>query len=96
MENVEKLYRELKEKNITVDYLINNAGFGITGEFLDMNGKSSRDMFNLNMLTVAFLTRKFATDMKKRNKGRILNVVPRPHFNPDRIWPGIVPRKHLY
>ncbi len=88
MENVEKLYRELKEKNITVDYLINNAGFGITGEFLDMEWEKLRDMFNLNMLTVAFLTRKFATDMKKRNKGRILNVGSTASFQPGPYMAG--------
>ena len=88
LKNAEKLYTDLTEKNIEIDFLVNNAGFGITGEFLDMDWTKLREMFNLNMLTVAYLTRKFAADMKQRKRGRILNIGSTASFQPGPYMAG--------
>lgn len=71
-ENCLKLYDMLKEENI--DVLINNAGFGMFGNFdiLDLNKEI--EMINVNILSCDILTKLFLKSMKKRNRGFILNV----------------------
>lgn len=72
-ENVFKLYEMVKDKNI--DFLINNAGFGIFGEFAETNLEEEMNMINLNLKAYHILTKLFLKDFVKNDKGRILNVV---------------------
>lgn len=73
-ENASFIYNDLVNKNIEINYLINNAGFGINGEYTDIPWEKELEMFNLNMITLAYFTKVFAKEMKSRNYGRILNV----------------------
>lgn len=72
VDNCVKLYENFKDENI--DVLINNAGFGMYGnfDFLDMNKEI--EMINVNILACDILTKLFLKDMKKRDSGYILNV----------------------
>ena len=72
VDNCVKLYENFKDENI--DVLINNAGFGMYGNFdiLDMN--KAIEMINVNILACDILTKLFLKDMKKRDSGYILNV----------------------
>ena len=72
IDNCIKLYEKFKEDDI--DVLINNAGFGMYGNFdiLDMNKEI--EMINVNILACDILTKLFLKDMKKKNAGYILNV----------------------
>ncbi len=72
VDNCVKLYENFKDENI--DVLINNAGFGMYGNFdiLDMNKEI--EMINVNILACDILTKLFLKDMKKRDSGYILNV----------------------
>ena len=70
--NCMKLYESLKEQDI--DILINNAGFGLAGEFSDLKLEKELDMIDLNIKAVHTLTKCFLKDFKKKNKGYILNV----------------------
>ena len=72
VDNCVKLYENFKDENI--DVLINNAGFGMYGNFdiLDMNKEI--EMINVNILACDILTKLFLKDMKKRDAGYILNV----------------------
>ena len=70
--NSMKLYNEVKDENI--DILINNAGFGIAGEFVDTSLDKEMDMIDLNIKTVHTLTKCFLKDFVEKNKGYILNV----------------------
>lgn len=72
VDNCIKLYEKFKEDDI--DVLINNAGFGMYGNFdiLDMNKEI--EMINVNILACDILTKLFLKDMKKRDSGYILNV----------------------
>lgn len=72
VDNCVKLYEIFKDENI--DVLINNAGFGMYGNFdiLDMNKEI--EMINVNILACDILTKLFLKDMKKRDSGYILNV----------------------
>lgn len=71
---VQELYDEVKAKNISVDYLINNAGFGGIGEFYKQDINRNLDMIKLNIMALTELTALFLADFVERNSGRILNV----------------------
>jgi len=71
-ENCIELYRSLREENI--DLLINNAGFGIFGNFTETDLEKELNLINTNITAVHILTKLFLQDMVKQNKGKILNV----------------------
>ena len=75
-----KLYKEVKEEKI--DILINNAGFGDAGNFIETSLDKEMDMINLNIKAYHILTKLFLKDFTKRNYGRILNVSSMAGFMP--------------
>ena len=77
-ENVYKLYEELKDKNI--DILINNAGFGLFGNFYETDLEKELDMINVNIIAVHILTKLFLKDFVKKDDGYILNVASSAGF----------------
>lgn len=77
-----EVYAELKQKNIKVDYLINNAGFGDSGFFFDSNWEKQEQMINLNITTLTHFTRLFLKDMVERKSGKILNIASTASFQP--------------
>lgn len=68
------LHRYLHDRNIVVDVLINNAGYGLQGAFLDEPLESSLAMIDLDVASLTAMTRLFAEDMRARRKGHILMV----------------------
>ena len=78
-ENVYKLYSKYKGK---VDLLINNAGFGAFGKFVDSDLDNELNMIDLNIVTYHILTKLFLQDFVKKNKGQILNVASSAAFEP--------------
>lgn len=81
-ENVREVYEDIRRHVLNVDYVINNAGFGIDDAFTETPWEDLERMFQLNMQTVAFFTRHFAADMKRAGNGRILNVASTGAFQP--------------
>jgi len=67
------LYDDVKKQNIQVDYLINNAGFGLRGKYHELPWDRQQQMMNLNMIAVSELIYLFLPEMVKRNSGKILN-----------------------
>lgn len=61
-------------KNDNIDILINNAGFGLFGEFDSTDLSSELNMIDVNIRAVHILTKLFLKDMVKRDSGYILNV----------------------
>lgn len=78
--NCMDLYSKLKKEKI--DILINNAGFGLFGEFVNSSIDKELDMIDLNVKTVHTLTKLFLKDFKKRDSGYILNVASSAGFLP--------------
>lgn len=68
--NCEKLYNENKD----IDILINNAGFGVFGEFTDTDLQKELNLINTNITAVHILTKLYLKDMVQKNEGKILNV----------------------
>lgn len=69
-----EIYNEVKNEGITVDYLINNAGFGGRGKFHERAWEQDLAMINLNIIALTSLTRYFLPDFVADNKGKVLNV----------------------
>lgn len=78
----EEIYRELKEKGITVDFLVNNAGFGLYGEFLETQLEQEINMIDINIKALTVMTKVFLPDMVKRHQGGVLNVASLVAFFP--------------
>ena len=76
--NCMQLYNRVKKEKI--DVLINNAGFGLFGEFADTNIDKELDMIDLNIKGVHTLTKLFLKDFRKRDRGYILNVASSAAF----------------
>lgn len=69
-----EIYNVVKNDDIKVDYLINNAGFGGRGKFHERAWEQDLAMINLNIVALTSLTRYFLPDFVADNKGKILNV----------------------
>lgn len=67
-----KLYEKVRNKKI--DVLVNNAGFGLFGEFAKTDLDTELKMIDLNVRAYHILTKLFLQDFIKRDKGYILNV----------------------
>lgn len=66
------LYEKTKKENI--DFLVNNAGFGAYGKFLEVPLKKELELINTNVKAVHILTKLYLKDMVAKNRGYILNV----------------------
>ncbi len=78
--NCVKLHNQIKKENI--DIVINNAGFGMVGNFTKTKLEREMDMIDLNIKALHTLTKLFLADMKKNNKGYLLNVASSAAFMP--------------
>ena len=73
-ESAIEVYQEVLKREIQVDILINNAGFGDFGEFKESNYARFTEMIELNVRTLTQLTHLFLKAMSKQGHGRILNL----------------------
>ena len=71
-ENCLKLYALTRDEHI--DFLINNAGFGVYGRFTETSLDRELTLIKTNVIAVHMLTKLFVKDMKERGSGNILNV----------------------
>lgn len=73
---------ELGQKDITVDLLVNNAGFGTYGEFAEGDLDNYLTMIQLNIAVLVELTHRCLPGMKARQTGSILNIGSTASFQP--------------
>jgi short-subunit dehydrogenase len=76
-----ELYQELQEAGIVLDVLVNNAGFGGGGAFLDTDWNSEAEMMQVNMVALTHLTKLFLPQIRAR-EGKVLNVASTAAFQP--------------
>ena len=74
MAAIVQLHARLRERGIAVDILINNAGHGLQGPFLDREMDAALSMVQLDIASVTAVTHVFAQDMRERGRGKILLV----------------------
>ena len=76
------VFNAVQEQGLSVDYLINNAGFGRLGPFVETDLDTFRRMMQLNMVSLTELTHLFLPAMQERNRGGIMNVASTAAFMP--------------
>lgn len=76
------LYNFTKKKEYKITGLINNAGFGDYGNFVEMPLKKDEEMIAVNITALVGLTKLFGAEMIKAGKGRIMNVASLLSFLP--------------
>ena len=72
----------VEKRGVHVDMLVNNAGFGYRGRFLDGDIHIQLEMLKLNIMSLTYLTQLFLPGMLRRGHGRILNVASTAAFQP--------------
>lgn len=79
-DNCIQLYEETKNEDI--DVLINDAGFGVHGKFVDTDLNKEIQMIETNITALHILMKLYLKDMVKKNSGHILNVASMAAFGP--------------
>jgi len=72
----------LRERDLQVDVLVNNAGFGTRGPFAETDPDQQVDMVQVNVTTLTHLTRLLLPGMLERDRGGVLNVASTAAFQP--------------
>lgn len=78
----EQIFAELRKKSIDIDVLVNNAGFGSFGSFVDSDIQNQLQMIHVNISALTHLTKLALSGMKVRGRGKILNVASTAGFQP--------------
>jgi short-subunit dehydrogenase len=78
----QRLARELSERKLSIDLLVNNAGFGDQGEFLRLPLARQLEMISLQNATVVELTYQLLPAMIEQRRGGIINVSSMAGFQP--------------
>ena len=69
-------------KNVSIDVLVNNAGFGLFGSFNNTAWNRELDMIHVHVITSTHLTKLLLDGMIKRGSGKILNISSLAAFQP--------------
>lgn len=69
-----ELYKELSNKQIQIDVLVNDAGQGVYGKFIETDLNRELDIIQLNIVSLVTLTKLYVKEMVERNSGKILNL----------------------
>lgn len=78
----ERISREVEAKGLQLDFLVNNAGFGSSGPFVESDTKRELEMVQVNIAALLHLTRLVLPGMVKRGRGRVLNIASTAGFVP--------------
>jgi len=76
-----ELYQELQEAGIVLDVLVNNAGFGGSGKFLETDWNNEAEMIQVNIVALTHLTKLFFPQILAR-EGKLLNIASVAAFAP--------------
>jgi short-subunit dehydrogenase len=78
----DRLAAKIDELGLDVEVLVNNAGFGSSGDFVDADRERQVEMVRVNCETVVDLTGRYAPAMARRGRGAIINVASMAAFQP--------------
>jgi len=76
----EKIFQFTKDQALEIELLINNAGFGVYGEFPTVETRRLTDMVHVNCAAVVHLTRLYLPEMVARKHGDVLIVASTASF----------------
>ena len=75
-----QLLEETQKRELEIDMLINNAGFGSMGDFAKLDLNRELEMIQLNITALVDLTQRFLLPMRERKRGTIINVASTAGF----------------
>lgn len=75
-----QLFEETQKRELVVDMLVNNAGFGSMGDFVELDVARELQMIDLNVKSLVDLTYRFLKPMRDRRQGTIINVASTAGF----------------
>lgn len=84
-----QLYEEIQRRGLQIDVLVNDAGFGEAGLFVETDLDKEIAIVHVNALSLMILTKLFLRDMVARNAGKILQLGSVVSFIPN-------PRQAVY
>ena len=77
-----QLFEETQRRELVIDMLVNNAGFGSMDEFAKLDLERELEMIDLNVKSLVELTHRFLRPMQERKQGAIINVASTAGFQP--------------
>lgn len=75
-----QLFEETQKRELEIDMLINNAGFGSMGDFVRLDLNRELEIIQLNIRALVDLTHRFLQPMRDRKRGTIINVASTAGF----------------
>lgn len=90
----QKIYDYAKSQSITINVLVNNAGVGDYGLFLNSDWKRQQTMINLNISALTHLTHLFLPQLMQNERAYILNVASTAAFQPGPLMSVYYATKH--
>ncbi|MER7967572.1 SDR family oxidoreductase [Streptomyces sp. NPDC096080] len=86
---MEKFAERVRAEHGVVDVLVNNAGIGLSGSFLDTSAEDWRRVLDVNLWGVIHGCRLFGRQMAERGQGgHIVNTASAAAFQPSRLLPA--------
>ena len=79
-ESPARLFEETEKRGLSIDLLVNNAGFGSFGDFAKADQARELNMIDLNVKALVELTSRFLQPMRERKQGAIINVASTAAF----------------
>ncbi|HEX7680326.1 MAG TPA: SDR family oxidoreductase [Thermoanaerobaculia bacterium] len=77
-----EIVKTLTDRGIAIEALVNNAGFGLSGEFVKSDLTAELEMIQVNVTALTHLTKLVLPPMVERKRGAILNVASTASFQP--------------
>ena len=78
----QSLYDAALNEKLEIEILVNNAGFGLGGAFMETDLERETEMIQVNAVALTQLTKLFGRSMVKRRRGYIMNVASTAAFQP--------------
>ncbi|HEX7666123.1 MAG TPA: SDR family oxidoreductase, partial [Polyangiaceae bacterium] len=85
-EGARTLLEKVGALGVTIDFVANNAGFGVYGPFATQSIERVHEMIELNMVSLTTITHHFVKEMIARKKGHILEVASIGAYQPSPLY----------
>lgn len=85
-DGAQQLIRSVADLGVTIDLLVNNAGFGVYGKLVDQPADRVMQMIELNLVSLTVLTHHYVKEMVGRKSGRVLQISSIGAYQPSPLY----------